>query len=127
MAGKVGGVKELSQQLVGSVLDHFHLFEDDLLLPFQVSLVEAGMRQEVGKQIERLRQAVVRNLYGETCHLMGGKSVKVAPQPVGFDRNIARRAALSAFENRMFNEMADAVEFRRLVAGAAPDPDSGGY
>ena len=82
MSGKVCGVEEFTQKLVGRVFNHFHLFENYLLLPFQISLVKPGVRQEVGNQVKRRRQALVRNLYGETSHLMGRKRIKIAPQPI---------------------------------------------
>ena len=127
MAGEVSGVEEFAQQFVGRVLDHLHLFEDHFLLAIQIVLVEARVREEVGEQIKCLGQTSVRNLYGETGHLMGRKRVKVSPQPIGFNGNVASRAALGPFENRVFDEMADAVEFRRFVTRATSHPNAGGY
>src|SRR5215213_2125770 len=37
---EVGRVEEFAEELVGRVLDHFHLFEDNLLLTFQVFLLK---------------------------------------------------------------------------------------
>src|SRR6266498_89543 len=127
MAGEISGIEEFPQQFVRSVLNHFHLFEDNLLLAFQIILVKARVGEEVGKQIKCLGQASVRNLYGETCHLMGGKSIEISPKPIRLNGNIASRSALCPFENCMFDEMADAVEFGGFVAGTTPDPNPGGY
>jgi hypothetical protein len=52
--------------------------------------------------------------------------VKVTPQPIGFYGDIARSSMPSAFENSVFDEVADAVELRRFVTRPAADPDSGG-
>ena len=46
---EIGRVEKLSEQLVRRVLDHFHLFEDDFLLAFQVFLFKTRVRNEVGK------------------------------------------------------------------------------
>src|ERR1044072_4342766 len=82
MVGKVGGVEEFAQKLVGRVLDHFHLFEDDFLLAIQINLVETRIGEQVGNQIKRFRQTSIRNLYGEARHLMSRKSVKISTQTV---------------------------------------------
>jgi hypothetical protein len=46
---KVSSVENLPEQLVGRVLDHFHLFEDDFLLAFEVFLFKTWVRNEVGE------------------------------------------------------------------------------
>jgi hypothetical protein len=51
----------------------------------------------------------------------------MTPQPISFYGDIARSSMPSAFENSMFDEVADAVELRRFVAGPAANPDSGGH
>jgi hypothetical protein len=51
----------------------------------------------------------------------------MSPQPIGFDRNVASRSALGPFEHSVFDEMADAVEFRRLVSRATSYPNACGY
>jgi hypothetical protein len=96
------------------------------LLAFHIDLVEARVGKQVSEQIKRRWQTLVRNLYGEPSHLMGCKSVKVAPKPVRLNGDIASGAARGPFENCMFDEMADTVEFRSLVAGTAAHPDAGG-
>ena len=96
MIREVSGVEEFAQQFVGRVLDHLHLFEDDLLLAFQVFLVEPRVSKQVRKQIKCLGQTSVRNLYGKTSHLMGRKSVQIAPQPIRFNSDIAGCAALAS-------------------------------
>ncbi len=58
---------------------------------------------------------------------MGRKSIEMTAQPIRLDSNIASRSALSPFENCMLDEMADAVEFRRFVAGTASHPNPGRY
>src|SRR6185503_888951 len=82
MPGKVCGVEEFAHQFVGSVFNHFHFLENYLLLSFQIILVKPRMREEVGDQVKRRGETLVRNLYGETSHLMGCKRIKIAPQPI---------------------------------------------
>jgi hypothetical protein len=58
---------------------------------------------------------------------MGGKGIEISPKPIGFNGYVASCAALSPFENRMFDEMANSVEFRSFVAGATSHPNSRGH
>jgi hypothetical protein len=58
---------------------------------------------------------------------MSRKSIEIAPKPIRLNGNIASSAALGSFEHRVFDEMADAIEFRGLVARATSHPDAGGY
>jgi hypothetical protein len=51
--------------------------------------------------------------------------VKVTPQPIGFYGDIARTSVPSAFENGVFDEVADAVELRRFMTRTTANPDSG--
>ena len=59
MIRKVRCMKQLRQQLVRCVFDHLHFFDDHLLLFNQIVFIKARIRQEVGKQIERPRVALV--------------------------------------------------------------------
>src|SRR6185369_4497672 len=56
LIGEISSVEKLSEQLVRRVLDHFHLFEDAFLLAFEVFLVKARVRNEVGEYIYCLRE-----------------------------------------------------------------------
>jgi hypothetical protein len=58
---------------------------------------------------------------------MRSVGVEVAPKPVGFDRDITSRSALSTLKNRVFDKVTDSVELRALVTGASTDPDPGSY
>src|SRR5688500_17419338 len=116
LIGKISRVEELAQEFVRGVLDHFHLFEDYLLLAFEVFLFEARMRNEVGKQIYRLSEGRVRNLCGEARHLMGRISIQISPQPVSLDRDISSAPVSGAFKDRMLNKVANSVQFGRFVA-----------
>jgi hypothetical protein len=53
--------------------------------------------------------------------------IKVTPQPIGFYGDIVRSSVPSAFENSVFDEVADAVELRRFMTRTAANPDSSGY
>jgi hypothetical protein len=53
--------------------------------------------------------------------------VKVTPQPIGFYSNIVRTSVPSAFENSVFDEVADAVELRRFMTRTAANPDPSRY
>jgi hypothetical protein len=58
---------------------------------------------------------------------MGSKSIEIAPKPIRLNGNIASRSALRPFENCMFDEMADSVEFGGFVAGTTSHPNPGSY
>ena len=54
--------EQLVDQIVGRVLDHLDLFEDDLLLPLDVVRVERRVQHDVREQIDRERQVLVEHL-----------------------------------------------------------------
>src|SRR5215210_6968409 len=56
MVGEVSRVEKFTQQFVGSIFDHLHLFKYHVLLAIQISLVEAGVCEEVGKQVKSFGQ-----------------------------------------------------------------------
>ena len=51
----------------------------------------------------------VRNLCGETRHLMGRIGVQIPAQPVSFNGNIPRAPVPGAFEDSVFDKVADSV------------------
>src|SRR5687767_10244389 len=85
------------------------------------------MCEKVGQEVKSIRQTSVRNLYGETRHLMGCKCIQVAPKPIRFNGNVTSCPALRPFENRMFDEMADSVQFRGFVTRTASHPNPRGH
>jgi phage repressor protein C with HTH and peptisase S24 domain len=94
------------------------------LLAFEFHLVETRADEHIGQQIEGLRERRVYDFEGKARHLMRSISIEVAAEAVAFDGDVEDGAAARAFENSVFDEMADAVEFRRFVARTAPDPDA---
>ena len=54
--------EELVDQIVGRVLDHLDLFDDDLLLALDVVGTEGGIAHDVGQDVERQRQVLVEHL-----------------------------------------------------------------
>jgi len=61
--------------------------------------------QEIGEQVERLRQMLIKYFHIERGGLPGGKGVHLATQRIDLARNVAGRPAGRAFEEHMFNEM----------------------
>jgi hypothetical protein len=57
---------------------------------------------------------------------VGGVGVEIATQAVGFDGDVHDAAPRGAFEDGVFDKMANAVEIGRFVARAALDPDADG-
>ena len=125
LIGEISRIEKFSQELVGGVLDHFHLFENHFLLAFEIFLFETGMRNEVGEQIYRLRYGGVRNLCGEARHLMGRISIQVSPKPVSLNGNIASAPVLRTLKDGVLDKMANSVEFGGLVTRSTADPNAG--
>src|SRR5207253_10307302 len=55
---------------------------------------------------------------------MRSVSVKVPTKTVGFRGDLSGRTALAAFEQSVFNEMADSIQRRRFMTRSSPHPDS---
>ena len=127
MVWEVGRVEEFAQEFVGRVLDHLHLFYDDLLLALQIFAVKARVSKHVCQNVEGLRESLVRDLHREACDFVRSEGVKVSAQTVAFDCYIKCASSLCAFENRVLYEMADAVKLRLFVARAATRPDTYGH
>ena len=78
MVREISGVKNLAQKLVGRVLDHLHLFDDDLLLALQIFARKSRVREHVRNKVKSFCHATVRDLHGKARHLVHGEGVEVA-------------------------------------------------
>src|SRR5687767_12399732 len=113
---EISRIEQLAQKLVGRILDHFHLFEDDFLFTFQVALIESRFGYQVAEEVNCLRKRGIRNLYCESSHLMGCIGIKMTPEAIGFHRYFMSRAPQSSLKHGMLNKMTDSVEFGWFVS-----------
>jgi hypothetical protein len=95
------------------------------LLAFEILLFKTRMRNEVSEQVDGLRKRRIRDLNGEPCHFVSRVSIEVAAKPVAFNCDIASGAVGCPFEDRVLDEVANSVEFGRLVPRSPSDPDTG--
>jgi hypothetical protein len=84
--------ENLVDEVVRRVLDHLDLFEDDLLLAFDVALVERGAKDDVRQDVDRKRQMLVEHLDVIARVLFGGKRVELAANGVDRLGDLFRRA-----------------------------------
>ena len=84
--------ENLVDEIVGRVLDHLDLFEDDLLLAFDVDLVERGAKDDVRQDVDGKRQMLVEHLDVVAGVLFRRKRVELAADGVDRLGDVLRRA-----------------------------------
>ena len=128
MALPVGLGEDFVDQIVGRVLDHLDLFENHLLLAFDVVFLERGVKDDVGEDVERERQVLVEHLDVIAGVLFGGEGVELPADRIDFLSDVFGRAAGRALEEHVLDEVGDAAALVGLVARAArqPHPDADG-
>ena len=114
--------EDLVHEVVGRVLDHLDLFEDDLLLAFDVDLVERRPQHDVGKDIDGDRQVLVEHLDVVARVFLGRERVELAADRIDSLRDVFGRARGRALEQHVLDEMSDAALFVGLVPRAARQP-----
>ena len=80
--GKVSRVEKFVQKLVRSVLDHLHFFDDHFLLALQIVRVKARIGDQIGQQVESLRQRGIDDFQGKPSDFMGRVGVQMPAQPI---------------------------------------------
>jgi hypothetical protein len=118
--------KNLVDQIVGIVLVHLDLFQNDAALAQDVFIVEDRVQNQVGENVERSGDMLIENLEIEADGFFARECVQVSTDGVDFARDILRRARLRALEDHVFDKMRDAIHFRQLMPRASPDPHTHG-
>ncbi len=108
----------LVDEVVGVVLVHLDLFEDDALFAFEVGLGELGVQDEVGEDVEGGRHVLVEHLDVEADGLLAGEGVEVAADGVDLAGDVLRGAGGGALEDHVLDEVGEAV-FRRRARRAS--------
>ena len=127
MVGPDELVKEDFDPLVGSVLDHVELFEDDAALFFDVLGVEAGVAEHVDEEVEGLGEVGKGDLGPVDSDLLVGGAVEHAAYSLhGLGDLLGEGPFLGALETDMLDEVGDAGLGVGLIPRAGPDKDGHG-
>ena len=116
--------EELVDEIVGRVLDHLDLFEDDLLLLVEILGREVRVHHDVGEQIDRGRQVLVEDLDVVAGVFLRRERVELAADRVDGLGDVLGRARAGPLEQHVLDEMGDAAAVDRLVPGPARQPDA---
>ena len=115
--------EHLVDEIVGRVLDHLDLFEDDALLASSMSAgANAGrMSMSLSRSIAS-RQVLVEHLDVVARVLLGGERVELAADRVDRLRDHLRRPRRRALEEHVLDEVRDAAFGVGLVPRSARQP-----
>ena len=108
--------EHLVHQIVGGVLHHLDLFEDDALLALDVGGCQRRTHDHVGQQIDGQRQVLVEHLDVVAGVFLGGKRVELTADRIDRLGNDLRRSARRALEQHVLDEVRDSRLGVRLVA-----------
>ncbi len=100
----------LVDEVVGVVLVHLDLFEDDALFAGDVLGGEGGVQDEVGEEIKRRGKVLVQDFDVEADGLLAGEGVEIAADGVDLAGELLGGARGGAFEDHVLDEVGDAVE-----------------
>ena len=86
---------------------------------------KSGLQDDVAQDVHRDRKVLVQYLQVERRVLLGSEGIHVPADGVDLGRDHLGGAVPGALEHHVLDEVADARDFRALVAAAAlqPDPD----
>ena len=115
--------EQVVHQLVRGVLDHPDLLEDDFPFLFDIIRREARGKDDVGEQIDGDRQVLVEDPRVEAGVFLAGEGIHLPADGVDDERDLLGGPSHRPLEDKMLDEVADAVHLRRLMTGAGPQPD----
>jgi hypothetical protein len=119
--------EDVVDEVVGRVVAHADLFEDDLALGFDVVGAQCGRPHDVGEDVEREREPQVGDPHVIGGELLRGEGVHVAAHRLHFLGDLLRGAACGALEQEVLQEVAGTGECVGLVARAGADPEADGH
>ena len=100
------------------------LLHDHALLALELGLVEGGLGENVGEDIERETDVFAEHAREVARRLVAGRRIEIAADGLDLLGDLARVAALGALERHVLQKMRDAVLGGLLVARAGADPDA---
>ena len=106
--------ENLVNEIVGCVLDHLDLFEDDAALHLDVFIGEAGRGDDVGQKIEGCVNLLIEHVRVERCVLFAGERINVPAEDVDDLRDLGGGAATRALEHQMLEKVRRAAVFLRF-------------
>ena len=86
--------EQLVDEIVGRVLDHLDLFEDDLLLALDVVRAECRIPDDVGEDVDGQRQMLVEHLDVVAGVFLRGERVELAADRIDLLRDVFGGAAV---------------------------------
>ena len=119
--------EELHHEVVGGVLHHLDLLEDDLLLLGHLDGIEERVHYDVAEDLDGQGKVLVEDLQVEGGVLLGGEGVHVAADGVHLGRDVLGRAGAGPLEDHVLDEVADSRLRGGLVAAPPLQPDADGH
>ncbi len=116
--------EQFVDQVVGRVVAHVELFEDDVPLGVDVAGPQRSGPDDLGEDVDREVELVVGNSDVERRHLLCREGVHVAADGLDCVRDLGRAALGGALEQQVLEEVAGAELGRLLVSGADADPEA---
>ena len=107
--------EQLVDEVVGRVLDHLDLFEDDLLLALDLGGVEGRRGDQVREHVDGQRQMLVEHLDEVAGVFLGGEGVEVPADRVDLLGDVFGGAGGGALEEHVLDEVGDAFVRRGFV------------
>ena len=114
--------KDLVDEIVGIILVHFDLFQNDAPLTSDILNGEDRVEYQIAEYVESNRQVLIENFNVETDAFLRRESIHIAADRVYLPSDLFRRAIPGSLENHVLNEMGDAIPLRIFVSGAGFDP-----
>ena len=116
--------EQFVDEVVGRVVAHVDLFEDDVSLRVDVAGPQRSGPDDLGEDVDREIELVVGNSDVERRHLLCREGVHVAADGLDCVRDLGRAALGGALEQQVLEEVAGAELGRLLVSGADADPEA---
>ena len=114
--------EDLVDEIVGRVLDHLDLFEDDFLLALDFGRVERRSGDEIREHVHGHRQVLVEHLDVVAGVFLRGERVEVAADRVDLLGDVLGGAGGRALEEHVLHEVGDAFVSGGLVPRTAAEP-----
>ena len=116
--------EELVHEIVGRVLDHLDLFEDDLLLAPDFFVDERRPHDDVGEQVDGERQVLVEHLDVVARVLLRRERVQLTADRVDRLGDVLCRSGIGALEEHVLDEVGDPALRVALVTRSTRQPDA---
>mmetsp|Transcript_661 Transcript_661/g.896 ORF Transcript_661/g.896 Transcript_661/m.896 type:complete len:214 (+) Transcript_661:1128-1769(+) len=117
-----GGVEVVEDEFFLLLVDLGHFPEDDIALAFDGALVEFGLEEDIGEDLDGLADVLLEYLCEIDRLFTGGVGVEVSAHVLDFDLELLLGAFGGALEGHVFEEVCGSVVLGGFVAGSCVDP-----